>query len=206
MIKMKVFNLFNQEVGTINVRKDIFEAENRRYILSEVVTWQRALKRKGTQFSKTRGEVSGTGKKPFPQKGRGLARQGSLRGPHQYGGGVAFAPKPRVFAYNIPKTKKKVAIAIAISIRNIEKSLKIVNNFEIQDGKTSLVNNALNSLKMNNVLIVDCSNDKLKRGSRNLLKVKYINSRGLNVYDILKYPSLIITTRAVLAIEKRLFS
>jgi large subunit ribosomal protein L4 len=108
MPAVDIYNLSNTKVGTIDLSDDVFGVPNRPYLLTEIVNWQRACRRAGTQSAKTKAEVNGTTKKPFPQKGRGMARQGSLRNPHQIGGGVAFAPKPRDYSYQMPKAKKRL--------------------------------------------------------------------------------------------------
>lgn len=205
MMKFKIFNLFNLEVERLSIEKDINHLLNKRYVLSEVINWQRAKKRLGLQSAKTKSEVSGTTKKPFPQKGRGVARQGTLKNPHQYGGGVAFAPKPRNYAYVIPKSKKKIAIATAIFIRYREGSLRILDNFTPEIYKASFVNMLLKSFCKSGALIVDNKNYALKQCVGNLSKYRYIDVNHLNVYDILKYPFLIITKDSFVYLSKLYF-
>lgn len=204
MPSVNIFNLKNEEVGKMDLDPDIFSVPIRRHILSEVVRWQRAGWRVGTQCALTKAEVSGTTKKPFPQKGRGSARQGSLKNPHQVGGGVAFAPKPRDYYYSIPKTKRRAALLIALSARLRENSLKIIKDFDLSESKTKIVASILNTICAENSLVVDLENLNLKRSMKNLARSKFINEIGLNVYDILHHPMLIITERAVLALEERL--
>jgi large subunit ribosomal protein L4 len=203
MGKLKVFNLSNKKIDEIDVLNDIFFARKRRYILSEVIHWQMSKKRIGVKSSKTKAEVSGTTKKPYPQKGRGAARQGSLKNPNQRGGGVTFAPKTRSYKYNISKKKKTIALFVAISIRNSEKSLKIIENFKIEKCKTSLVNEILNTLNLKKALIVDIDNVNLKKSVKNLRNYKYIHIDGINVYDILKYEFLLVTRKAISLIEDK---
>lgn len=204
MAAIDVYNLSNAKVGTMDLSEEVFGVANRPYLLSEIVNWQRASRRAGTQCAKTKAEVNGTTKKPFPQKGRGMARQGSLRNPHQIGGGVAFAPKPRDYSYQMPKAKKRLGLAVALSLRLRENNLKIVDAFEPKDSKTKAAATALNALASQNSLVVDTGNEGLKRSMRNLPTSRYLAVEGLNVYDLLKYPNLVMTQSAVKAIEARL--
>ena len=204
MAKIDVFNLKNEKVDTVDLSEEVFNAPRRKYLLTEVVHWQRAKKRAGTQSALTKGEVHGTTKKPFKQKGTGRARQGDNKNPHMRGGGVAFAPKPRSYDYTLPKAKRRAALAVALSVRNHEGSLKIVKDFDLTDHKTSGVQKVLETLGTPNALIVDAANQNLQLGSRNLPKSRYLNVGGLNVYDILNHRNLIMTESAAKAIESRL--
>jgi large subunit ribosomal protein L4 len=188
----------------MELSEEVFGVANRPYLLTEIVNWQRASRRQGTQSTKTKAEVSGTTMKPFPQKGRGMARQGSLKNPHQIGGGVAFAPKPRDYSYQMPKTKKRLGLAVALSLRLRENNLKIVADFEPSAAKTKAAATALNALETPAALVVDTQNDGLKRSMRNLPNARFLAVEGLNVYDLLKYPSLVMTQNAVNAIQSRL--
>jgi large subunit ribosomal protein L4 len=204
MPAVDIYNLSNTKVGTIDLSDDVFGVPNRPYLLTEIVNWQRACRRAGTQSAKTKAEVNGTTKKPFPQKGRGMARQGSLRNPHQIGGGVAFAPKPRDYSYQMPKAKKRLGLAVALSLRLRENSMKVVESFEPEGAKTKVSATALNALELPNALVVDTTNEGLKRSMRNLPNSRYLAVEGLNVYDLLKYPNLVMTQSAVNAIQSRL--
>lgn len=204
MAKLDVFNLENKKVGTVDLAEEVFNAPRRKYLLTEVVHWQRAKKRAGTQSSLSRGEVHGTTKKPHKQKGTGRARQGDNKSPLLRGGGVAFAPKPRSYDYALPKAKRRAALAVALSVRHHEGSLKIVKDFQLADHKTSGVQKALDTLGTSNSLIVDAANQNLQLGSRNLPKSRYLNVSGLNVYDILNHRNLIMTESAAKSIESRL--
>jgi large subunit ribosomal protein L4 len=204
MPAVDIYNLSNAKVGSMELSDEVFGVANRPYLLTEIVNWQRASRRAGTQCAKTKAEVNGTTKKPFPQKGRGMARQGSLRNPHQIGGGVAFAPKPRDYSYQMPKAKKRIALAVALSLRLRENSLKVVDAFEPNGAKTKAAATALNLLQSVNALVVDTSNEGLKRSMRNLPGSRYLAVEGLNVYDLLKYPNLVMTQSAVNAVQARL--
>ncbi len=204
MPTLDVVDLKNQKVGSITLSDEVFSATIRSHLLTEIVHWQRACKRAGTQSALTKAEVRGTTKKPFPQKGRGMARQGSLKNPHQVGGGVAFAPKPRDYSYKMPKAKKRAALAVALSTRVSENSLKIVKDFDLPVAKTKVTSETLAVLQAEKALVVDFGNENLKRSMRNLKNAKFIEAAGVNVYDILRYPVLMMTERAVLALQQRL--
>lgn len=204
MAQMDVFDLENKKVGTVDLADDVFAAPERRYLLTEVIHWQRAKRRRGTQSALRKGEINATTKKPFKQKGTGNARQGDWKSPHHVGGGVAFAPKPRDYSYAMPKTKRRVAVATALSLRAKEGGLKIVKDFELSEIKTKSVVAALSKLGAGDTLIVDGENEKLAKSARNLPKTRYLHHDGVNVYDILKHPGLIITESAAKAIQARL--
>ncbi|MBH1989451.1 MAG: 50S ribosomal protein L4 [Myxococcaceae bacterium] len=204
MPQVDIVNLNNEKVGTMELSPDVFAAPIRKHLLSEVVHWQRACRRAGTQSALTKAEVNGTTKKPSPQKGRGMARQGSLKSPHQIGGGVAFAPKPRDYSYQMPKAKRRAALAVALSARLKENNLKILSEFPIPEAKTKKAAQILKGLSAERSLVVDLENDLLKRSMRNLDRSKYLEEAGVNVYDILRYPVLMMTQKAVLALQERM--
>ncbi|MES2504770.1 MAG: 50S ribosomal protein L4 [Myxococcota bacterium] len=204
MPTVDIVNLKNEKVGSMDLNPEIFAVTIRKHLLTEVVHWQRACRRAGTQSALTKSEVNGTTKKPFPQKGRGMARQGSLKSPHQIGGGVAFAPKPRDYSYAMPKAKRRAALAVALSARVKEGSFKIVQDFDISEPKTKVAVSALKAISAERSLVVDSSNPNLKRSMKNLEKAKFIEEAGLNVYDILHYPVLAMTQRAVTALQERM--
>lgn len=204
MALLDVVDLNKNKVGTIDVSDAIFAAPIRKHILTEVVHWHRACKRAGTQSALTKAEVNGSTKKPFPQKGRGQARQGSLKNPQMIGGGVAFAPKPRDYSYAMPKAKRRAALAVALSARVLEEGLVVVKDFALAEPKTRLAAQALTGLDSNSALVVDCENHELKRSLRNLSSAKFLDEKGLNVYDILRFPKLVMTERAVQNLQARL--
>lgn len=204
MAKHDLIDLTGKSVGSIELHDAVFAAPVKKYLLTEVINWQRAKARRGTQSAKTRTEVNGTTKKPYGQKHTGNARQGDMKPPHMRGGGVAFAPKPRDYDYQMPKAKRRAALASALSLKVQEGCLKVVRSFELADTKTKLVAKAIGDLKTGQTLIVDGDNDKLELSARNLPESRYLHVDGLNVVDLLKYPSLVMTEAAVQAITKRL--
>lgn len=204
MANFDVVDLNNTKVESIELDDAVFAAPLRRYLLTEIVHWQRAKRRAGTQSAQTKSEVSRTTKKPFKQKGTGNARQGDYKNPHMVGGGVAFAPKPRSYDYHMPKAKRRSALAVALSVRASESRLKIVKDFDLSEIKTKGVIKALGALQAENALIIDVDNNNLRLSARNLPKTKYLPEGGANVYDILAHPYLVLTTAAATAIQNRL--
>jgi large subunit ribosomal protein L4 len=204
MANHDVIDLSNKKVGTIELHDAVFGAPIKKHLLTEVVNWQRARARAGTQSVKTRSEVNGTTKKPYGQKHTGNARQGDMKAPHFRGGGVAFAPKPRDYDYALPKAKRRAALAVALSLKVQEGGLRVVKSFDLKEAKTKAVATALKSLNTGDTLMVDGDNESLQRASRNLADSRYLHVDGLNVVDLLKYPSLVMSESAVKAIQARL--
>ncbi|QQG34978.1 MAG: 50S ribosomal protein L4 [Deltaproteobacteria bacterium] len=203
MTLIDVVNLENQKIRDINLSEVFFSVSINKILLAELVRWHMACKRLGTQSALTKSEVKGTTKKPFPQKGRGSARQGSLKNPHQIGGGVAFAPKPRDHGYRLTKAKKKTALLSLLKARILENSLKVVDNLCLDRGKTKELISVLRNLGMEKCLIVDKPNDLLARASRNLKGIKFLFLSHLNAYDIMKYQNFLISERAMLELQER---
>jgi large subunit ribosomal protein L4 len=204
MANHDVIDLANKKVGTIELHDAVFAAPIKKHLLTEVVNWQRARARAGTQSVKTRSEVNGTTKKPYGQKHTGNARQGDMKAPHFRGGGVAFAPKPRDYDYALPKAKRRAALAVALSLKVKEGGLRVVKSFDLKEAKTKAVAGALKTLNTGDTLMVDGDNESLQRASRNLADSRYLHVDGLNVVDLLKYPSLVMSEAAVKAIQARL--
>ncbi len=204
MAQHDIIDFSNKKVGDIDLNDNVFGAPLRRHLLTEVINWQRAKARSGTQSVKTRSEVNGTSKKPHGQKHTGNARQGDSKTNHHIGGGVAFAPKPRSYDYALPKAKRRAALAVALSLKVKEGGLKVVKSFDLKDGKTKEVAQATKTLGAPKTLFVDGDNDKFARAARNLPNSQYLHVNGLNVLDLLKYPTLVISESAVKTIEKRL--
>lgn len=204
MTTLDIVDLTNSKVGSIDLDDRVWAAADRKWLLTEIVHWQRARARTGTQSAKTKAEVNGTTKKPFKQKGSGNARQGSWKNPHMVGGGVAFAPKPRDYDYKMPRHKRRAALATALSTKVREGNIKVVKDFAIGEFKTKRVLSALGALGTPHALIVDGDNLHLRKSAHNLPDSRYLHADGLNVYDLLKYPALVITESAAKAVEARL--
>jgi large subunit ribosomal protein L4 len=207
MPSVKVKNIEGNEVGTLDLDDAIFGAEVHEHLLWETVKWQQARKRQGSHATKSRAAVSGSGKKPWRQKGTGRARQGSHRAPHWVGGGRAFAKEPRDYSYKMPKKARKKALCSALSLRLNEDKLVVLDQFPVAGGKTRSVVQALAKLGADrakpSVLIVDLNdNGELIRGSRNLTSSKWIAPEGLNVYDVLNHDHLIMTRASAKVVEQ----
>ncbi len=207
-MKVDIITLDNKVVGSHDLPAEIFGAELRQDILHQVVNWQRAKKRAGTQKTKTRSEVHGTTKKPFAQKGTGNARQGSLKGPHQRGGGVAHAHRPRSYEYNLNKKVRIKGLSIALSLKLSEGNLKVIDSAVIDSPKIKDIQKKFETLGLKSALIVRGSADvdNFSKAVRGVKHVNIIPQFGLNVYDILRHESLVITKHALDDLQKRLAS
>lgn len=209
-MKLDVKNTTGTNVGQIELADDVFATEVHEHLLWEVVKWQLAKRRAGTASTKRMSEVVGSSKKVWKQKGTGQARQGSKKAPHWVGGGSAFGPKPRSYEYTIPKKVKKQALRSALSLRAGEQKLIVVDKFPVGDKQlTKAVAAALKNLGLaqptSKVLIVDAKdNTALVRGARNLASSQWLAPEGLNVYDILRHETVIISQGAVKQIEAAL--
>ena len=203
-MQVPVITLDNGSAGEIDLPEALFAAEPRVDIMARVVHWQLAKRRAGTHKTKGMGEVSGTTKKPYRQKGTGNARQGSMRAHQMVGGGRAFGPKPRDYGYTLPRKVKKGALRSALSLRLGEQKLVVLDKFDVA-GKTKDVIKALGALGTDSALIVDLSeNQHLARGTRNLPWAKWIAPEGLNVYDVLDHDTLIVTSDSLTRIQEAL--
>lgn len=204
MLEFDVYNLRREKVGQVELDDAVFGAEVKQHLLWEAVRWQQAKRRSGTAKAKERGEVSGGGAKPYRQKGTGRARQGTTRAPQFAGGGVVFGPRPRSYGYPLPKKVRRGALRSALSLRAADEQLLIVDSLELDTHKTRGLQQVLGALGIERALFVDGDNDKLSRSSRNLKGVKYLHQRGLNVFDILKHKTLVITKESALQVQGRL--
>jgi large subunit ribosomal protein L4 len=204
-MKVDIKNLSGTKVGEHELDDAVWAAEINEHLLWEVVKWQRAKARAGTHSSLRVSEVRGTGKKPYRQKGTGNARQGTLKGAHHVGGGRAFSPKPRDYDYALPKKVKKAGLRAALSLRAKEQKVIILDAFTVAAPKlTKQVASALAALGAGKALVVDGGNELLARGAKNLPKAKWLAPEGLNVYDVLKYDTLIITAPSAKQVEEAL--
>jgi large subunit ribosomal protein L4 len=202
MATLDVINLQKQKVGTIDLPDAIVNAPVDEHLFYEVVKAQLASRRAGTVGVKNRSLVSGGGKKPYKQKGTGRARQGSIRASQWVGGGKAMAPKMRDHEYHVPKKVRKAAIRAAISRRNAEKTLIIVDAWAPQKPGTKEAVSAFARLGIESALVLGMKeNQTLFKSIRNAQKYKFLPVEGANVYDILKHPSLVLTKDAAQALE-----
>lgn len=204
MPKVALLNVSGQEVGDLELSDAVFGVEVNQHVLYEVVKNQLANKRQGTQSAKTRSEVRGGGKKPWRQKGTGRARQGSIRAPHWKGGGVIFAPKPRDYSYKVPKKVRRLAMKSALSSKVQNDELVVLDELNFAAPKTKEMVSVLSNVKSaKKALIVTVEkNENVIKSSSNIAGVQTVTVDTLNVYDILKYDSFIITKEAVKKVEE----
>ena len=203
MANVKVYNMEGKEVGTLELNDAVFGVEVNEHLMHLAVVGQLANKRQGTQSAKTRSEVSGGGRKPWKQKGTGHARQGSTRAAQWVGGGMIFAPKPRDYSVKMNKKEKAAAIKSALSSRVAEEKIYVVDSLTFDEIKTKKMAAVLDSLKLDKALVVlDKKDENVILSARNIPEVRTVMSNSINVYDILKYGSLIITKEAVAQIEE----
>lgn len=204
-MKIEVKNTTGKAVGSTELDDTIFGAEIHEHLIWEAVKWQLARRRAGTASTKRLGEVRGSAKKVWKQKGTGQARQGSRQAPHWVGGGSVKGPRPRSYDYALPRQVKKAALRAALSLRAAEKKIIVLDNFST-DGKTKTVATALAALGTGNkALIVDAkTNENLVRGARNLSASQWLAPEGINVYDILRHEMLVLTQAALTQVQEAL--
>ena len=205
MAKINVQNLEGEQVGEIDLADEVFCAPVKEHLLWEVVVAQLAGRRSGSASTKTRANVKGSTAKLFRQKGTGRARHGDIKAPIYVGGGVAHGPHPRSYAQKTPKKVKQGALRSAVSLRFGEGKMIVLQDLDLGEIKTKKVAELLTRLGITSGLIVDmASNEMLALSARNLRSSKYIATGGLNVYDVLKYETLVVAESAIKAIEERL--
>jgi large subunit ribosomal protein L4 len=205
MAVLDVFNIKGESVSQVELEDAVFNIPVKKSVLHEVVKMQLACRRSGSASVKNRSDVKGSTRKLFRQKGTGRARRGDIKSPLLRGGGVVFGPKPRPYAYKVPKKVRKLAIKMALSSKLQKEQLTVIDNFELERIKTGDFVKILDTVDKNNVLIItDQKNEKLELSSRNVPKVKVLRSEGLNVYDILRYENLMLLEPAVKNIQGRL--
>ncbi len=203
MATVSVYNMEGKEVGTMDLNDAVFGVEVNEHLVHMAVVAQLANKRQGTQKAKTRSEVSGGGRKPWRQKGTGHARQGSTRAPQWTGGGVVFAPTPRDYTIRLNKKEKRLALKSALTSKVQEKKLIVVDELKFDEIKTKNFKNVLDNLKTTKALVVLNDNDKnVVMSARNIPDVKTALTNTINVFDILKYNTVIVTKDAVATIEE----
>ena len=203
MANVSVYNIEGKEVGTIDLNDAVFGVEVNEHLVHMAVVSQLANNRQGTQKAKTRSEVSGGGRKPWRQKGTGHARQGSTRAPQWTGGGVVFAPVPRDYSFKMNKKEKRAALQSALTSRVEENKFIVVDELNFDEIKTKKFQGVLNNLNVNKALVVlEDGNTNVEISARNIAGVKTAKTNTINVYDILKYNTVIATKAAVATIEE----
>ena len=203
MATVAVYNMQGAEVGKMDLNDAIFGVEVNEHLVKMVVTAHLAAERQGTQKAKTRSEVSGGGRKPWKQKGTGHARQGSTRSPQWTGGGVVFAPVPRDYTIKLNKKEKRAALKSALTSRVQENKFIIVDELALNEIKTKKFVEVMNNLKVSKALVVLAEDDQnVIKSASNVASVKTANAGMINVYDILKYSTVVATKAAVEKIEE----
>ncbi len=203
MANVSVYNIEGKEVGTIDLSDAVFGVEVNEHLVHMAVVNQLANNRQGTQKAKTRSEVSGGGRKPWRQKGTGHARQGSTRAPQWKGGGVVFAPVPRDYSFKMNKKEKRAALKSALTSRVEEKAFIVVDEIAFDEIKTKNFVNMLKNLDVAKALVVlEDSNVNAEMSARNIANVKTVKTGTINVFDVLKYNTVIATKAAVRKIEE----
>ncbi|MFI3229927.1 MAG: 50S ribosomal protein L4 [bacterium] len=202
-INVKVLNMSGSEVGSVELNENIFGVEVNEHVMHQAVVQYLANQRQGTQSAKTRAEVRGGGRKPWKQKGTGRARQGSIRSPQWTGGGVVFAPKPRDYSFKLNKKVKRLALKSALTTKVNDNNLVVVDEIKLAEIKTKEMKKVLDNLKINKGLLVLEENDRnVSLSMRNIPNMKTAGINTINVYDILKYESFIVTKGALQKIEE----
>jgi len=204
-VKVPLFSASRERSGDFEVSAAVFGRTGSLSLLHEAVRMQLAKRRSGTAATKTRGFISGGGRKPWRQKGTGRARAGSTRSPLWRHGGTIFGPQPRDYSYTMPKKAWRHALSLAISDRALNGKMVVVESLDLSEAKTRLAKQALEALGLKHALIVLAEDDQnFYRAARNLAAHKVLSLAGLNVYDVLNHDELLMTTKVARAIEARL--
>ena len=207
MATLDVVNSANEKKGTVDLDPAIFEAAVKPHLLHAEVRRQLAARRTGTHSTKNRALVSGGGAKPYRQKGTGRARQGTTRAPQWAGGGAVFGPVPRKHGHSLNKTTRRAALVSALSARQAEGAILIIEPIELEEFKTRAIAQLLAELGISEksvLLVIAAADEKVEASARNLSRVGVIRSEGLNVYDVLRYGKLVMTRDALEALQARL--
>jgi large subunit ribosomal protein L4 len=207
-MELDVLDRQGMPIEKVTVADSAFGAEVKAHLFHQVVRMQLANRRRGTASTKTRGQVSGGGRKPWRQKGTGRARQGSTRSPVWRGGGVALGPTPRDYAYRLPKKVRRGALCSALSMKAQEGMLKVIDHIDIGEPKTKLMVGFLKSLGVEKTALILLSHDtpNVQLAARNLPYVKVLRIEGVNVYDLLAYDYLICAKEALMDLQERVAS
>ena len=202
-INVKVFDINGNETGSLELNENIFGIEVNEHVMHQAVVQYLANQRQGTQSAKTRAEVRGGGRKPWKQKGTGRARQGSIRAPQWTGGGVVFAPKPRDYFFKLNKKVKRLALKSALTTKVNEEKFIVLDELKLNEIKTKEMKKILDNIKVNKGLVVlEEGNKNVVLSTRNIPNVKTAGVNTINVYDILKYDTFVVTKTALNKIEE----
>ena len=206
MPTVDVYNLNKEVVGKIDLNDDIFNGDVKLNLIKAYVEYQLAKKRGGNAHTKTRGEVKGSGKKPYKQKGTGRARAGSVKSPIWRGGGIVFGPRKRSYEFKLNKKEKKKALVSSINYKFNNEKVFILDKWEIEEIKKKNIVNILDKFEVKSATIVDFENKNLMLSSRNIPNIKYLDDNAINVFDLMKHEYLLISKESMKKIEERLIS
>jgi large subunit ribosomal protein L4 len=202
MAKIAVYDVNKNQVSERDLSDDVFNVDVKGHLIHDMVRYQLAARRQGTADTKTRAEVRGGGKKPYKQKGTGNARQGTIRAPHFVGGGTVFGPTPRNYAFKLNRKVKKAALRSALSVRYKEERMTVLDALQMETASTKGFNEFLSRFELSSALVVvDGPNPNIELSARNLPHVKVLRAEGVNVYDLMRYPNVILTEGAVNQLE-----
>ena len=201
MPSIDVYNMKKEVVDKVELDENVFDGVIKYHLIKAYVEWQLAKRRSGNAHTKTRGEVSGGGRKPWRQKGTGRARHGSIRSPIWRGGGVVFGPRKRDWSFKLNKKERKQALKSALNYKLKNNLIYVIDKIELPEIKTKQVVEFMKLFNIDDVLFVDSENKKLMLSSRNIVKVKYLEDKGLNVFDILKREYLVISKDSLLKVQ-----
>ena len=203
MANVTVYNMEGNEVGTMELNDAVFGVEINEHLVHLAVVRQLANKRQGTQKAKTRSEVSGGGRKPWRQKGTGHARQGSIRAPQWTGGGVVFAPVPRDYEVKMNKKERRAALKLALTSKVQDNKLVVVDSLTLAEAKTKEMQKVLTNLKADKALVITAADDQnVAISARNIADVQTATVNTMNVYDVMKHNTVVVTKDAVASIEE----
>ena len=201
MPSIDVYNMKKEVVDKVELDENVFDGVIKYHLMKAYVEWQLAKRRSGNAHTKTRGEVSGGGRKPWRQKGTGRARHGSIRSPIWRGGGVVFGPRKRDWSFKLNKKERKQALKSALNYKLKNNLIYVIDKIELPEIKTKQVVEFMKLFNIDDVLFVDSENKNLMLSSRNIVKVKYLEDKGLNVFDILKREYLVISKDSLLKVQ-----
>jgi large subunit ribosomal protein L4 len=205
MAKADVINIQGEKVGEVELNESIWNTDVKPYLIHDVVVMQLNNRRRGTSSTKTRGEVRGGGRKPWRQKGTGRARAGSSTSPVWVGGGTVFGPKPKEYHMSVPKKVRKAALRSALTVRNEESALKILDKIELGAISTKSFAGVMKTLNLSKPLVVVAGRDDvLEKSARNIPYTKILRAEGLNVYDVMRHEQFVVTVDALQKIEEAL--
>lgn len=206
MTKLPLFSLDGKSSGEIAASKDIFAQRSNDHVVHSALVWYLASRRRGTHNTKTRGEVSGGGKKPWKQKGTGRARAGSTRSPLWRKGGVVFGPKPRDYGFNLPRKVRRLAVKVALSDKAKAGQVKVVDEFKLAEPKTKLAAKVLEVMKVSGktLIVLGSDNEQFAKAARNLDGVKLVSAKAVNIYDLLNAEWLVTEKSALKILEETL--